>query len=188
MGWIAAHWELIAAVAVALISIGNAITSHWSQSDGWVRWVKLAVELLSILTSRGTHAGQGPMGALKLPGQSVPPVIGYTPKPSAKVPSRIVGLVLVLGLAAQGCAAWPAAARKGLTAAHEAGKVVATAAIPLCELSARTCTVRPCPDLDRCQRVLGALVVLQDGVRAGLLAVDAYERVRGDLEAMGVRP
>jgi len=74
--WIVANWWLILIGCYTGINIANAITAHYSEKKGLVRFVGFIVELLSMVTSWGSRIGIGPMSKIKLPGQTVPPTNG----------------------------------------------------------------------------------------------------------------
>lgn len=56
---------------LALASIFNALTKHFSQQSGVFKWLTALSEVFSVVVSMGESVGAGPMKKLKLPGQSV---------------------------------------------------------------------------------------------------------------------
>ena len=65
---------LAPAIAAALVSVLNAVTRHYTLSSGWRKAIGMAIELLSVIPSRGASVG-GPLGKLKLPGHNVKPEV-----------------------------------------------------------------------------------------------------------------
>lgn len=61
LSFLAEHWTVIAAVVAVLISVLNAVTKHFSEHKGLVKWLTFVTEVLSFLTSQHVK------GALKLP-------------------------------------------------------------------------------------------------------------------------
>ena len=69
LAWISANWLYVTIGAALLIAIANKVSAHWSDHAGVKRWALFVVELLSILTSRGSSL----VGPFKPPLLSVPP-------------------------------------------------------------------------------------------------------------------
>jgi hypothetical protein len=187
MTWILANWHWIALGAGVLISILNAVTKHWSLVNSpWGRLLAFLVELLAVLTSAGTSIGGGPLARVKLPLQSNPPRTAAEPKTAGNV--KTVGLVLLVMLCS--CATWEKTTRKGLDVAFRAGVVAHKGVSAACNggllqecIKART---NPCPALERCKRAVDGLLAYQTGIKGAVLALDAWERLKPDLQAMGV--
>lgn len=72
MNFLVDHWDIWLALIYAIINVVNAATEHYSKSDGWKRALKFAVEIVSIVASRGEKSGPIPgANKLKVPGTSV---------------------------------------------------------------------------------------------------------------------
>jgi len=65
------NWQLFTLMALVAINVLNAITPHFRQWPAVVKWLGLAVELLSVVTSKGVFLPASP-SKLKAPLQSVP--------------------------------------------------------------------------------------------------------------------
>ena len=67
--WAIDHWEIVTGLAVAALSLINALTSHYDEHGGLRRFLALAIDLLAVLKSKGAAVGPGaPRGLpVKLP-------------------------------------------------------------------------------------------------------------------------
>ena len=76
--WLVDNWEFIAPLAaVVLASTAQLLTRHPDVARGALRWVLLAIDALSLITSPGSSAGRGRlrgMGRAKLPMLQMSPV------------------------------------------------------------------------------------------------------------------
>lgn len=61
LAWVAAHWEMVTACAVALVNIVNAITPSFVEKTGLKRLAYQGLDLLSVLASKDAP------GTLKAP-------------------------------------------------------------------------------------------------------------------------
>lgn len=167
--WLATYWWLVSLTAVAVISILNAATRHWSTAEGFKRWALFFTEIISPLTSKEVP------GWVKLPLTSVPPQ-------GQRTPPRLPFLLLLAGGSlltpwAFGCD-WQRAAMITLDSAGSAAagtRVIANQQLrEKCEAVSRKCAAAKdlkCSPLVECQALRGK-------VNVGLITVHAA-RVTG---------
>jgi hypothetical protein len=151
--WLATYWWLVSLIALALVSVLNAATRHWSTATGFKRVAMFVVELLSYFTSKDAP------GWVKLPLTSVPP------QGTRSVPGVRPFLWLLLGagaasltLGVSACETWRQATKISLdsvgAAATEARPLIERYYAERCEAVARTCAASQdaaCAPLVACQ-------------------------------------
>lgn len=142
VSWMTAHWPLVAVVALALISVVNAATQHWSSHTGLVKVLLFVAEILSYFTSKDVPGWfKWPLTS-RAPTATIPPRSGGNP----------LGLVLAcsLTLGASGCATWQQTLKIGLDSAGEAAvgvrPLIEAHYATKCEAVARQCAAAKTPD------------------------------------------
>ena len=172
INWLTDNWAMVLTLAGVLVAVANAVSSHWGESSpGLRRALMFVVDLLSIVTSRGSRAGVGPIGRLKLPGQlSIP-----SPESKARVAMKKhddgsvtveylwsslwvmtlagIGLLVYLMLVACGLS-WQTKLTRSLDGVAMTARRSHMAVLKVCEPTLEKCIAEkknPCPELVACQ-------------------------------------
>lgn len=144
VSWMAAHWVLVSLAAVALISVINAATKHWSSHTGLVAVLLRISELLSYFTSKDVP------GWFKWPLTSVPPAPPTPPRSGGNPLLLWLAVASSLTLAGSACGTWQQSLKVGLDSAGEAAAgvrpLIEAHYAAKCEAVARSCAAAKTPD------------------------------------------